>query len=263
MAEYQQLNDPQTGTLSTTVLRRADGAYIPDDPANRDRREFRCGRSEAIMTGMGKPLRDLTGQRFGFLVALVLGDKQTNGGTGAWWLCRCDCGQKKNLRSHDLVSGKIMSCGCQQQVLTDAQRTTHGMSKNNRTYRIWAAMLTRCRNPNQRAFRHYGGRGITVCERWSKFENFLTDMGEAPAGHSIERTDNDGDYDPGNCRWATSSEQANNTRVNIFIEWNGERLTRSQWEKRLGMAPTTLRGRLRSGWPLAKAMQPLGGKDGC
>ena len=206
---------------------------------------------------MGKPLRDLAGQRFGFLVALHLGEKQRPM-NGAWWLCRCDCGNEKHLPSRDLVQGKIMSCGCQHERLKNlAGRVTHGKSKGQRTYRIWSAMLNRCRNPGTASWKHYGGRGIEVCARWSAFENFLADMGEAPADRSIDRINNDGNYEPTNCRWATHTEQANNARHNVWITYRGETLTRSQWERRLGLGKTTLRGRLlRRGLSLAEAMRP-------
>jgi hypothetical protein len=161
---------------------------------------------------MGKPLRDLTKQRFGFLVALRLGEKQHKG-DGAWWLCRCDCGSEKHLPGKDLVGGKIMSCGCQRTELRFlSQPRLHRRSSGNRTYRIWQAMLGRCRNPNNARAKYYSARGITVCDRWLTFENFFADMGEAPADRSIDRIDNDGNYEPGNCRWATNTQQMNNTR---------------------------------------------------
>jgi hypothetical protein len=163
---------------------------------------------------MGKPLRDLTDQRFGFLTVLRLGQKLRSM-NGAWWLCLCDCGTEKNLPSRDLVAGKIRSCGCQHEALKNVGRVTHGMSKRNRTYRIWAAMLTRCRNPKTANWGNYGGRGISVCDRWFAFENFLADMGYAPDDRSIDRVNNDGDYEPSNCRWATRSEQARNTRRTV------------------------------------------------
>jgi hypothetical protein len=200
---------------------------------------------------MGKPLNDLTGSRFGALVALCLGDKQrkTN---GAWWMCACDCGSIKHLPSSDLVAGKIASCGCQHGKRIGIASTKHGMSKG-RTYRIWQAMRNRCNRLHQ----DYSARGITYDKRWDSFENFLADMGEASDGMSIDRIDVNGNYEKSNCRWATREQQANNTRANVFIEWNGKRQTRSQWEKELGMKPTTLRGRLSAGWPMEKAMQPL------
>ena len=129
---------------------------------------------------------------------------------------------------------------------------THGM-KNTRTYSLWEAMLSRTRYGRS----DYAGRGIAVCESWLKFENFYADMGEAPEGLSLDRIDNNGNYEPSNCRWATRSQQNNNKRNNVIIEWDGKRQTRSQWEKQLGMRPTTLRTRLKAGWPMERAMKPL------
>jgi len=202
-------------------------------------------------TTMGKPLNDLTGFRFGALVVLGLGQKQraTN---GAWWLCQCDCGAQKNLAGSDMVQGKIKSCGCQhRQRIGDAGRK-HGLSKS-RTYRIWQAIRNRCNRIHQ----DYSCRGITYDKRWDLFENFLADMGLAPDDLSIDRIDVNGNYEKSNCRWATREQQSNNTRANIFIEWDGRRQTRSQWEKEFGMRPTTLRSRLRAGWSMKRAMTPL------
>jgi len=200
---------------------------------------------------MGKPINNLQGFRFGSLTVLQLGEKQRKH-NGAWWLCLCDCGTHKNLPSSDLVNGEINSCGCEHSKRIGKASETHGMSKG-RTYRIWGAMRNRCNRIHQ----DYSCRGITYDQRWDSFENFLADMGEAPDGMSIDRIDNDGNYCKENCRWATREQQANNTRANIFIEWNGKRQTRSQWEKEFGMKPTTLRSRLRNGWSLERAMTPL------
>lgn len=200
---------------------------------------------------MGKPINNIQGFRFGSLTVLQLGEKQRQH-NGAWWLCLCDCGTQKNLPSSDLVNGKINSCGCEHAKRIGKASETHGMSKG-RTYRIWMAMRNRCNRIHQ----DYSCRGITYDQRWDSFENFLADMGEAPDGMSIDRINNDGNYCKENCRWATREQQANNTRANIFIEWNGIRQTRSQWEKEFGMKPTTLRSRLRNGWSMERAMTPL------
>lgn len=114
-------------------------------------------------------------------------------------------------------------------------------------------MRNRCNRLNQ----DYSARGITYDKRWNVFENFLADMGEASDGMSLDRIDVNGNYEKANCRWATREQQANNTRANVYIEWNGKKQTRAQWEKELGMRPTTLRSRLRAGWPMEKAMKPL------
>ena len=129
---------------------------------------------------------------------------------------------------------------------------THGM-KHTRTYSLWEAMLSRTRYKNA----NYALRGIKVCDEWLRFENFFSDMGEVPDGLSLDRIDVNGNYEKTNCRWATREQQSNNTRTNIFIEWNGKRQTRTQWEREFGMKPSTLRSRLRAGWPMEKAMRPL------
>jgi hypothetical protein len=122
-------------------------------------------------------------------------------------------------------------------------------------YKVWQSMLARCRNPNLKVWPLYGGRGIRVCERWHDFAAFIEDMGWRPgANHSLERIDNDGHYEPGNVRWATTAEQQRNKRTNRFIEYQGERLTREDWAARFNLDPTTLRYRLAQGWPIEKAL---------
>ena len=200
---------------------------------------------------MGKPLNNLQGFRFGSLTVLQLGEKQRPM-NGAWWLCLCDCGTQKNIPATDMVQGKINSCGCEHAERIGNANITHGKSKS-RTYKLWMAMRNRCDRINQ----DYSCRGIVYDERWKSFENFLEDMGEAPEGLSLDRIDCNGNYHKANCRWATREQQANNTRANVFIEWDGKRQTRSQWEKELGMQPTTLRSRIKAGWPMERAMKPL------
>jgi hypothetical protein len=114
-------------------------------------------------------------------------------------------------------------------------------------------MLRRCFNPNNADFKCYGGRGITVCERWKKYENFLADMGEAPAGLSIDRIDNDKGYYPGNCRWATTAEQNGNKRSTVRITANGKTKTRMEWARAIGVHPATIRYRVKRGWDPVRA----------
>jgi hypothetical protein len=132
-----------------------------------------------------------------------------------FWLCVCICGKLKILRSSDLLGNKIVSCGCWKDRNNTLRSTVHGCSiRGNITieYRTWLNMRNRCNNPRAEKWADYGGRGIKVCARWSDFRNFLADMGKRPEGTSLDRVNNDGNYAPDNCRWATPIEQANNKR---------------------------------------------------
>jgi hypothetical protein len=123
------------------------------------------------------------------------------------------------------------------------------------TYTSWEHMIGRCTNSRNSCWEHYGGRGITVCERWRKFENFLADMGERPKGTTLERCNTDGNYEPQNCRWATRAEQQNNRRDNVVIEYNDVRRTVKEWADVLGINKTTLDFRIRRGWTAKRAIE--------
>lgn len=165
---------------------------------------------------MGRKWKDHTGQRFGKLVAI-----EYVGSTGAkgkaQWRCVCDCGGEKICKAENLLRGKSKSCGCDRHENRVAQVTKHGHARGDNgkpttTYRTWHSMLQRCLNENTGQYEDYGGRGITVCDRWRSFENFLADMGEKPSGLTLDRIDVNGNYELSNCRWATQHEQAINKR---------------------------------------------------
>jgi hypothetical protein len=147
---------------------------------------------------------DRTGERHGRWVL------SSYAGTSRW-NCVCDCGTKRFVQTRDLTSGKSTSCGCLRDEQRHRYRKTHGGS-STRAYGIWLHMRDRCNNPNNLRYALYGGRGITICERWNSFANFYADMGEPPEGRSLDRINNDGNYEPSNCRWATQREQVHNSR---------------------------------------------------
>lgn len=191
---------------------------------------------------------DLTGQRFGRLVAVRLAG---HAGKERLWLCRCDCGTERAIRGHGLRSGNSASCGC----VRIESITTHGKWKTPE-YQIWHAAKQRCTNPNDQGWKNYGGRGITMCDPWREsFAAFLADMGPRPsANHSIDRIDNAGPYAPENCRWATKIQQSENRRTNHHLTWKGETLTVSQWAKRTGLSLNTIEDRLKGKWPIERVL---------
>jgi hypothetical protein len=153
---------------------------------------------------------DITGKRFGRWTVLAIHPKRDR----RWavlWLCRCDCGAEHIVRGSSLHTGYSTSCGCIRREKLKKLLTKHGMSEA-RVYGVWEAMVQRCTNPNNADYDNYGGRGITVCEDWRSFENFFADMGEPPPGLTLDRIDNNGNYEPGNCRWTSYSVQLKNRR---------------------------------------------------
>lgn len=154
--------------------------------------------------------KDITGVRFGRLVAIDFSHMDKHG--GSVWLCRCDCGTEKAVRGNSLLMGAVLSCGCLQREIVGNMRRTHGRSRTL-AYKRWTAMKQRCLNPKDKGFPDYGGRGIIICERWiDDFETYFEDTGDAPPGMSLGRIDNDGPYSPENTKWETEEDQQNNKR---------------------------------------------------
>lgn len=181
--------------------------------------------------------QDVTGQRFGRLTAVKRLHSNKSG--NSIWLCNCDCGGVSNSNISQLRNGKTKSCGCINKELTK----THGMHSSPE-YKSHASMKDRCLNRNNPQYHDYGGRGISYCMRWDSFENFFKDMGFRPKGKTLDRIDNDGNYDPENCKWSTRKEQMLNTRRNKFYEIEGEKLTVSQISEKYKIPKSTLRYRL-------------------
>jgi hypothetical protein len=185
---------------------------------------------------MSKQTKDRLGLRYGRLV--VIGSIHVRGlGTG--WECLCDCGQKTYAAGNNLETGNTTSCGC----FHAARLRTHGKTKS-RVYTIWKGMRRRCQSPKALEYRNYGARGISVCERWQTFENFLSDMGEPEDGLTIERINNDGNYEPSNCKWASYKDQLNNRRNNHYVSAFGRRRTLTQWSEEMNIPTSTIKNRL-------------------
>lgn len=199
---------------------------------------------------MGRPAIDITGNRYGMLI--VLSRRKIEKNIKPRWKCKCDCGNTSIHFGYDLKKG-TKSCGCLR-----GKSSTHGMSYT-RIYKVWRSMIDRCRNQNHHAYKDYGGRGIIVCDRWLiSFENFYADMGSRPDGTSIDRKNNDGNYEPGNCRWATMKEQSRNKRSTRNITHNGITMTAKEWSLKLsnGRDEGLVGYRVRAGWTHEKALTP-------
>lgn len=194
---------------------------------------------------MNARIRDLTNQQFGNW--RVMGLSHTTG-TKTFWRCRCVCGKIKNVVSYHLCMGASKGCfDCLQDKMRSSHpSTTHGMS-SSAEYNVWTLMWRRCTNKKLASYRHYGGRGITVCDRWRKFENFFADMGRRPIGRTIDRKNNNDGYSPENCVWSTWREQQNNRRSNRWITIGGVKRTMSQWARIKGLNVGTVFSRLKRG----------------
>lgn len=204
-------------------------------------------------------LIDLTGKRFDRLI--VKERRGTDNWKSSLWLCKCDCGNECLVTSHNLRTKHTKSCGCLQKEATVKSHTSHG-HRHTRLYGIWNSMVARCHRKNSKAFPVYGGRGITVCDEWKSFADFLewSLANGYNDGLSLDRINNEEGYCPGNCRWVTMETQANNKRSNVVVEYKGENHTLAEWSKILGIKYATLRKRVGEGWSVEEAFHtPLRG----
>lgn len=201
---------------------------------------------------------DITGQIFHHLRVIGLNPDKTNNGVNRW-NCECECGNIVVHTSSNLKSGTVKSCGCKFKVLMQEAHQTHGLT-GTPTYNIWKSIKQRTTNSNSIDYPNYGGKGITICDKWKdSFENFNADMGPRPSlKHSVDRfPDNNGNYEPINCRWATPEEQASNKSSNIKYEFNGNIQTLTQIAKQTNIDYENLRRRLKRGQRLDDAINEM------
>lgn len=200
--------------------------------------------------------KDLVGNRFGRWIVTAYGGPGTSGAT---WVCVCDCGTARRVNANSLLSGHSHSCGCAGAEKLAERMTVHGHQKGGKhspTFTVWHSMRARCDNDKHPSFINYGGRGIKVCPEWASFSVFLRDMGERPAGKTIDRIDNNGDYCKENCRWVSMKQNSNNRRNNRLLTLHGKTHTVAQWAALTGINENTIRARLYRGASDEDALKP-------
>lgn len=208
-----------------------------------------------------KKYEDLTGQKFGRLT--VIQRTKNNKYGNLMWLCQCECGKQKIVRGSHLKGKRIQSCGCLAFEIAKEKMIernfVHG-KKGTKIYAIWKAIKQRCFNPNNAMYHNYGGRGITICEEWkNNFQAFYDHVSKLPhfneKGYSLDRINNDGNYEPNNVKWSTAKEQANNTRTNVFITFKGETHTVAEWSEITGINNKVILERINIlHWDVEKAL---------
>ena len=198
-------------------------------------------------------LIDLTGKTFGRLV--VIERAENSKFRKARWKCQCSCGNIAIVCSDNLRKGLAKSCGCLRKESLAKRNTTHGMTKTHE-YQTWARMIARCQNFTNSDFKDYGGRGIDICQEWrNDFMAFFNYIGKRPSPeHSVDRINNDGNYEPGNVKWSLPTQQANNKRYNRLITINNTTMNVTEWAQKIGINPRTIFSRLQRNWPPEKAV---------
>jgi hypothetical protein len=213
------------------------------------------GKDSAKTAGLNKVKSEI-GNKYGRLTVVSHLGKKYSKGRSHYWGCDCACGGYTEVSGHNLRSGAVASCGC---VFQYGPTATHGESRHGkitREYKIWQSMITRCTNPKRNNYHLYGGRGITVCDRWrNSYEAFLEDMGRAPSKkHTLDRNDNSKGYSPDNCSWETMSRQARNRRSTRMVTYQGRTMAAIDWAEEYSIKLATLTGRLNRGWSVHQAL---------
>ncbi|WP_454751671.1 hypothetical protein [Cupriavidus necator] len=203
-------------------------------------------------------VQSIVGNTYGYLTVVARAERKSGKRPRIYWSCVCKCGKTTVVEASNLKAGAVKSCGCIHKERVVAAVGKHG-AIGTPEYVAWGHMKSRCYNTANPDYPNWGGRGIRVCDRWREsFVEFLADMGPRPDGMTIERMDNDGDYEPGNCRWATRREQARNTRRSRYLTVSGVTRTVAEWCEKTGMSERMVRRRLDRGW---SAMRALGITD--
>lgn len=193
---------------------------------------------------MSRPVRNLLGMAFGRWKVIAAADRNPKYINQPVWRVVCTCGNERSVLANALLSGKSLSCGCYMKDMLAARGVKHGLARTTE-YQVWAAMRHRCLNPKSKAYPNYGGRGITICDRWLDVGNFVADMGPKPSpDHSIDRIDNDGPYCKENCRWATTKVQNDNRSISRSVTYKGVTKSVYDWSLETGIKYTTIIRRL-------------------
>ena len=203
------------------------------------------------MSAIKDKFKDETGKTYGRLVVLNKLDLKTK--AGALWNCLCSCGNETTVRGSSLRAGTTSSCGCLGKELSSDRKRKHGFY-GNPSYRTWANMITRCTDISSKAYKYYGGIGITVCDRWMDVSNFIADMGQRPKGMTLDRINNNLGYSPDNCAWVSMFDQNRNKKSNVNIEIDGVTKSVTDWANDYGLNPKTVFNRIYAGWDVIEAI---------
>ena len=202
-------------------------------------------------------LNDLTGKRFGRLIVVKRAKDyiRKSGKKDTQWLCKCDCGNAKIVKTSNLRSKSVRSCGCYAKEISSKVHKKHGLT-HTKLFEIWHGMRRRCLSKTHKNYKDYGGRGIKICSKWPDFKNFYdwALSNGYKKGLTIDRINVNGNYEPSNCRWATQKEQQNNRRNNVRITYQGQTMTLTQLAEKYNIKMATLRGRLNKGLDLEDAL---------